>query len=63
LAASDNTNLKVAERLAQLGADLEAYDQSGTDAQRIVRNRINGDDDQCTLVTPEFNERVLGALE
>jgi hypothetical protein len=63
LAASDNTNLEVVERLAQLGADLGVYDQSGTNAQGIVRNRIEGDGDQYTLVTPEFNERVLERLE
>ena len=62
LAASDNTNLEMAERLAQLGADLGVYDQSGTDARGIVRNRIEGDGDRYTLVTPEFNERVLGVL-
>jgi len=62
LAASDNKNLEVVERLAQLGADLEVYDQSGTTAQGIVRNRIEGDGDRYTPVTPEFNERVLSAL-
>ncbi|MFK5979465.1 MAG: ankyrin repeat domain-containing protein [Rhizobiaceae bacterium] len=62
LAASDNTNLEVVERLAQLGADLGVYDQGGTDAQGIVRNRIQGDGDLYTSVTPEFNERVLMSL-
>ena len=63
LAASDNKNLEVVERLAQLGADLGVYDQNGTNAQGIIRNRIKGDGDLYTLITPEFNERVLRALE
>lgn len=63
LAASDNKNLEVVMRLAQLGADTGAYDQNGKNAQGIVRNRIAGDGDRYTPVTPEFNQRVLRALE
>ena len=63
LAATDNTNLEVVERLSQLGADLGVYDQSGTNAQGIIRNRISGVGDRFTPVTPEFSERVLEALE
>ena len=63
LAASDNTNLEVVERLAQLGADVGVYDQNGSNVRGVVLNRIEGDGDLYTIVTPEFNERVLGALE
>ncbi|HBS27232.1 MAG TPA: hypothetical protein DD827_08940 [Gammaproteobacteria bacterium] len=63
LAASDNKNLEVVERLAQLGADLGVYDQKGTDVRGVVLNRIEGDGDLYTIITREFNERVLGALE
>lgn len=62
LAASDNKNLEVVLRLAQLGADTGVYDQKGTDVRGVVINRIEGDGDLYTMITPEFNQRVLDAL-
>ncbi len=63
LAASDNKNLEVVLRLAQLGADIGVYDQKGTDVRGVVLNRIEGDDDLFMAITPEFNERVLENLK
>lgn len=56
LAASDNKNLEVVLRLALLGADIgvNVYDQKGTDVRGVVLNRIEGDGDLYTIITPEF---------
>lgn len=62
LAASDNPNFEVAERLAALGADRSAYDEKGRTAKALIEDRINGNGDVYVKISNEVNERVLDRL-
>lgn len=54
LAASDNRNLEVVERLALKGADKGAYDAKGRTALKIVEARIRGEGDEYVRISDEF---------
>jgi len=62
LAASENRNMEVVERLAKLGADTGVYDANGVDVLRIVEARFNGDLEPFVSISPEYQEQVLEAL-
>ncbi len=63
LAASDNRNMEVVARLAELGADTGAYDESGVDVVRIVKARFEGNREPFLGISPEFKEQVLVAIQ
>lgn len=62
LAAMDNLNFEVAERLASLGADRTAYDDKGRTAKALIEERIAGNGDVYTKISNEVNDRILEAL-
>jgi multidrug efflux pump subunit AcrA (membrane-fusion protein) len=63
LAASENRNMEVVERLAKLGSDTSVYDENGVDVRRIVEARFNGDREQAFIsISPEYQEQVLETL-
>ena len=58
LAATDNQNLEVVERLATKGADKSAYDIKGRTALKIVEARIRGEGDEYVRINKEENTRL-----
>ena len=62
LAASDNRNLEVVERLALKGADKGAYDAKGRTALKIVEARIRGEGDELVKLNDQHVEQVLSKL-
>lgn len=63
LAASENRNMEMVERLGKLGADTSVYDENGVDVRRIVEARFNGDREQAFIsISPEYQEQVLETL-
>jgi len=62
LAASQNWNVEVVERLAKLAADTTFYEPSGTDVVRIVEARFDGGRDAVVSIPPEYQAQVLEAL-
>lgn len=63
LAASDNRNLEVVERLALKGADKGAYDTKGRTALKIVEARMNGEGDEYVRISDTFNDSIMKSLE
>lgn len=63
LAAQENPNLEVVERLASLGADKGAYDEQGRSAKAVVEERIATSEPRFTAISPEWDAKVLEALE
>lgn len=63
LAATENKNLEVVERLAQLGADKGAYDKDGITADGIVKSRVEANGRKLYLrISDSVDERVLAIL-
>ena len=62
LAASDNRNLEVVERLAVKGADKTVYDKKGRTALKIVKSRIRGEGDEYVWISDEVNEGIQNSL-
>ncbi len=62
LAASDNRNLEVVERLAFKGADKGAYDAKGRTAVKIVEARIGGEGDEYFRISDEMNKQVINSV-
>jgi len=63
LAASDNRNLEVVGRLAELGADKEVYDVKGRTALKLIEERINGNGDEYFKISDEVNAQILEVLK
>lgn len=63
LAASDNRNLEVVERLAVKGADKGVYDVKGRTALKIVEVRIRGERDEYVRVSETHNRLVIDSLQ
>jgi len=63
LAASDNRNLEVVGKLAELGADKGVYDANGKTALKILESRIAGNEDEYFKIFEEINELILQLLE
>lgn len=62
LAATDNRNLEVAERLAVKGADKGAYDSKGRTVLKIIAARIRGVGDEYFKISMGTNGRVMNLL-
>lgn len=62
LAASENSNLEVAERLGNLGADTSVYNDRGQPVRAIAERRTGGAFPLLTPITPEVHARILEAL-
>lgn len=62
LAASDNRNLEVVERLAVKGADKDAYDAKGRTALKIVEARVRGEGKELIYLPKERIINVLNAI-
>ena len=63
LAATDNRNLEVVGRLAELGADKSVYDDKGRAALKIVEARITGSGNEYLKISNEFNTHTLISLK
>ncbi|WP_372990250.1 ankyrin repeat domain-containing protein [Sulfitobacter sp.] len=63
LAAMDNRNLEVVERLIDRGADIGVYDDKGKTVKSFVQDRINGSGDIYVKISDEMNARILVKLE
>ncbi len=59
LALTDNRNLEVAERLANLGANTKAYDEQGRNAYTLAKIRMDGEGDDYVMISEAVNERIL----
>lgn len=62
LAASDNRNLEVVERLIERGADVSVYDDKGKSVKAVVQDRIDGVGDIYVRISDELNKRILNKL-
>ena len=69
LAAADNRNMEVIERLALRGADLGVYDVGGQSALLIAETRLGASGDRFAninntfvSISPEYVEQVLAAI-
>lgn len=62
LAASDNQNLEVVERLAMNGFSKVVYDAKGRTAFNIAEARIHGDGDEYIKISDDVNSRISDAL-
>lgn len=59
LAITENTNLEVAERLADLGADTKAYDERGRNVHTLAEMRMNGEGSLYVQISDVVDERIL----
>jgi len=69
LAAVENRNMEVIERLARRGADLEVYDAGGQSALLIAETRLGASGDRFAnignsfvSISPEYVEQVLATI-
>ena len=62
LASEENTNLEVAERLAQLGADVSVFNKDGITAEGFITQRLEKRGMRFDEISDEVNERVLQAV-
>lgn len=62
IASEENTNLEVAERLAQLGADVSVFNADGVTAQGFITQRIENRGNRFDEISDEVSERVLQAV-
>ena len=63
LAASDNRNLEVVERLALKGSDKSIYDTKGRTAVKIVEARIRGEGDEYVRISKKVEGRIIHYLK
>jgi hypothetical protein len=64
LAASDNRNLEIVERLATKGADKGVYDTKGRTALKIAEARMREEEgDSFQRISKDVNRRVLETLK
>lgn len=59
LAITENPNLEVAERLADLGADTKAYDERGRNAHTLAEIRMRGSGSAYVKISDVVNDRIL----
>lgn len=59
LAITENKNLEVAERLADLGADTKAYDEQGRSVYALAQIRMRHDGSDYLKISDAVNERIL----
>lgn len=59
LAITENKNLEVAERLADLGADTKAYDKQGRNVYALAQIRMRHDGSDYLKNSDTVNERIL----
>jgi hypothetical protein len=59
IAITENPNLEVAEKLAELGANTKAYDENGIAVYNLAKKRINGEGRQYISISDTVNERIL----
>lgn len=59
LAITENRNLEVAERLADLGADTKAYDEDGKNVHTLAQMRMNGEGSLYMQISDVVDERIL----
>jgi hypothetical protein len=62
LAATDNRNLEVVDRLAELGADKGVYDGKGRTALKIIEGRISGEGNAYYRISGDLNIHVISVL-
>ena len=59
LAITENTNIEVDERLADLGADTKAYDERGRNVHTLAKMRMNGEGSLYVKISDVVDERIL----
>lgn len=59
LAITENRNLEVAERLADLGADTKAYDEAGRNAYKLAEIRMRGEGSDYVRISDVVDDRIL----
>ena len=59
LAITENQNLEVAERLADLGADTKAYGERGRNVHTLAEMRMNGEGSLYVQISDVVDERIL----
>jgi multidrug efflux pump subunit AcrA (membrane-fusion protein) len=62
IASAQGSNLEVAGRLAELGADIRKYGPDGSTPYRLVEDRIRGRGERYKKISDEVNEAVLAKL-
>ena len=62
LAATDNRNLEVVGRLAELGAEKSALDDKGRTALKIVEARVHGEGDAYNRISDNLNNQIISVL-
>ena len=63
LAATDNRNLEVVGRLADLEADMTAVDFKSRSALKIIEERISGNGDKYFKISDERNSKILQKIQ
>jgi hypothetical protein len=62
MASEDNTNIEVAGRLVELGADVSSFNDDGITPEGFITQRLGNRGKRFTKISDEVNERVLQAV-